>query len=209
MCSPWEKRFIHPWICYIQKYCLIKACSSLLPLSNHILPVQECSLRKWLFGEHQVHWEDPSHVCAPRDCCFFTLSPDSWVSPLLFSLALPTHLPCLSGLWFCASVIPTVLRSGPNTEKTWRVWNVIPTQHTGVSFPRPLAAPGFEIPLNVCWFLCSGMCMYTSCWWITDFVCGEIEAQPRANEGKVRLKTRALGKINLNGNLKAKKPTTF
>lgn len=33
-------------------------------------------------------------------------------------------------------------------------------------------------------------------------MCGEVEAWPRANEGKVLLKTRALSKINLNGNLK-------
>lgn len=44
---------------------------------------------------------------------------------------------------------------------------------------------------------------------IIDFMCGEMETWPRANEGRLPLKTRALGKINLNGNLKAENPTTF
>lgn len=31
--------------------------------------------------------------------------------------------------------------------------------------PSFQAAPGLEIPVNVCWFLGSGMCVYTSCGW--------------------------------------------
>lgn len=44
---------------------------------------------------------------------------------------------------------------------------------------------------------------------IIDFMCGVMETWPRANEGKVTLKTRALGKINLNGNLKAENQLLF
>ena len=84
-----------------------------------------------------------------------------------------------------------------------------PTQHTGVRFPSPPAAPGFKIPVNVCWFLSSGMCVPTSCWWIIDFVCGEIEAPSRAHEGELCLKTSVLNKIHLNGNLQAKNQLLF
>lgn len=42
--------------------------------------------------------------------------------------------------------------------------------------------------------------MHTPCWWIIDFICGKIVAWPRATEGEVLLKTRALGKSHLNGN---------
>lgn len=69
---------------------------------------------------------------------------------------------------------------------------------------QPQAALGFEIPTSICWFLGSGMCTHTSCGRIIDLMCGDIEAGPRANEGKALLKTRALSKINLNGNLKPK-----
>ena len=51
--------------------------------------------------------------------------------------------------------------------------------------------------------------MSTSCWWIIDFVCGEIEARPRANEGKLCLKTSILSKIHLNGNLRAENQLLF
>lgn len=40
-------------------------------------------------------------------------------------------------------------------------------------------------------------------------MCGEVKAWPRANEGKVLLKTRALSKINLNGNLKPENQLLF
>lgn len=43
---------------------------------------------------------------------------------------------------------------------------------------------------------------------IIDFMCGVMETWPRANEGKVTLKT-TLGKINLNGNLETENQLLF
>lgn len=76
-------------------------------------------------------------------------------------------------------------------------------------FPALRAAPGFEVPVNICWFRCSGMRTYPCCRWIIDFRHGETEAWPRTNEGKALLKTRALSKINLNGNLKPENQLLF
>ena len=125
--------------------------------------------------------------------------------PFAVLLALPSHLPRLPGLLTPCSWYPHY----DPVRQTWKVWNVIRTQHTGVHFPSPPAAPGFESPMNVCWFLSSSMCISTSCWWIIDFVCGEIEASPRANEEKLCLKTSVLSKIHLNGNLQAENQLLF
>lgn len=126
------------------------------------------------------------------------------VNPLLSYWPCPPIFPAFLVSWLHAPGIPTVIQSG-RPEK----FEMLSPQHTGVHFPSPPAAPGFESPMNVCWFLSSGMCVSTSCWWIIDFVCGEIEAPPRANEEKLCLKTSVLSKIHLNGNLQAENQLLF
>lgn len=98
---------------------------------------------------------------------------------------------------------------GDPVRQTWKVWNVSPHSTPASTFPSPPAAPGSKIPVNVCWFLSSGTCVPTSCSWIIDSVCGEIEAPSRANEGKLCLKTSVLNEIHLNGNLQAKNQLLF
>lgn len=199
MCPPWGTSFIHPWICLVQK----SVRDSLLPLSNHILPVVKCSLGMTVLGTQCTLRKPFSWLCSQRWLSLH-LSPASCVSPLLSSVARPLTSPA-----FLISPLGFSLAPVQRSPKVWGVWNIIPTQRTGVYFPSPQAAPGFEIVMNVCWFLCSGMCTYTPCWWIIDLMCGEVEAWPRANEGKVLLKTRTLSKINLNGNLKPENQLLF
>lgn len=210
MCPPCEKSFIQLSYALHQSSYLIKVCNFLLPHSNHILPVLECSLRMAVLGTPSTMRRPFSCLCSQRRL-FLHISPDPSVSPLFSSLALPSHLLCLSGLWFPAPVMPAMVQWGPSAEKPRGPRSLECYLHTSCwhLLSQPSSRPRLGNSNEHLQFLCSGMCVYTSCWWIIDFMCGEIEAWPRANEGKVLLKTRALGKINLNGNLKAENQLLF
>lgn len=164
-----------------------------------------------LFWGYRLLWEDSSHVCAP--CCFLHLP----------HLQAPGWAPCCP-LWPFPPIFPAFLVSDsllrlfllwchqapvPRDPSVQGVWNVTPTWHTGSCFPSFQKAPGLEIPVNVCWFLGSGMCVYASCGWDNWLYvpCDGDMAKGRWRKGI--LKTRALGKINLNGNLKAENQLLF
>lgn len=149
-----------PGYSFYKSSCFIKACDSLLPPSNHFLPDLESSLIVW--GISSTLRRLFSCLCSER-LLFLTSYLLTLDESLSGSLTFPAFLVSdslpLSSSW-CGP--QASVQRNPNVQG---IRTVPRTQPPGSCLASPLAALGFEIPVNVCWLLSPGMCVRTSSFW--------------------------------------------